>query len=47
MRLQAPYSQGYVEAQGEMAERLIANGYKPVEEPKPKPTRKRTTKKEQ
>lgn len=42
MRLKAPYSGGYVEATGELAERLIAKGYK-AEEPK-KPARKRKPK---
>ncbi len=46
MRLQAPYSGGFVEAEGELAERLIANGYKQAEPPK-KPARKRAVKKEQ
>lgn len=45
MRLQAPYSGGFVEAEGEQAKRLITSGYKKAE-PK-KPTRKRTVKKEQ
>ena len=53
MRLQAPYSGGFVEAEGELAEQLIAKGYKQADKPeKPeaakKPTRKRTiAKKEQ
>jgi len=49
MRLQAPYSKGFVEATGDLAERLIARGYKPVEDEKPQPKapRKRTVKKEQ
>jgi len=46
MKLQAPYSGGYVEADGELAERLIANGYKKAEQPKKTP-RKRPAKKEQ
>ena len=46
MKLTAPYSGVSVEAQGELAERLIAEGYKPAEETeKPKrTTRKRKTK---
>lgn len=50
MKLQAPYSGGFVEADGELAERLIAKGYKKAEKPEAakKPTRKRTiAKKEQ
>lgn len=45
MKLQAPYSGGFVEAEGEQAKALIAKGFKQVDTPK-KPTRKRTTKKE-
>lgn len=36
MKLQAPYSKGIVDAQGELAERLIAKGYKKLDEPKRK-----------
>lgn len=46
MKLQAPYSGGFVEAEGEQAERLIAKGYVKAEQPK-KPARKRPAKKEQ
>lgn len=42
MKLQAPYSKGIVDAQGELAERLMAKGYKKVDEPKPQ--RKRPAK---
>jgi len=42
MKLQAPYSGGFVEADGELAEQLIAKGFKKADEPK-KPTRKRST----
>lgn len=42
MKLQAPYSGGFVEAEGELAEQLIAKGFKKADEPK-KPTRKRRT----
>ena len=44
MKLTAPYSGVAVEAQGELAERLIAQGYRPAEEPKKKPAPKRAAK---
>ena len=49
MKLQAPYSGGFVEAEGELAEQLIAKGYKKADKPETakKPTRKRIAKKEQ
>ena len=52
MKLRAPYTGGFVDAQGELAERLMAHGYKPVGEPAEKPEeksapRKRAPKKEQ
>lgn len=41
MKLTAPYSGAYIEAEGEMAKRLIARGFKQVEAPAPKKTKRK------
>ena len=40
MKLTAPYTGGAVDAPAELAERLIAGGYKPAEQPEPAPRRR-------
>lgn len=44
MKLQAPYSKGFVEATGELAELLIAKGFTKADEPKPKRTTRKAAK---